>query len=390
MKYLPIGDFCVTGSGGTPSRSNMAEFYDAGTIPWIKSGELANSIVDRASEFITEKGLEGSSAKLLQPGAILVAMYGATVGQVSRLTISAATNQAICHIYPDTKVCDQHYLYRVLKGARDELLQKRVGGGQPNISQGILREFKVPLPPLPKQKRISQILDAADALRAKRHESIAQLDALVKSTFLEMFGDPVTNPIGWPQVSLATLVRDGDKINYGVVQPGEHVIDGKPLVRVGDFTNGQLSTKNMKFIDPSIEKQYKRSRLTGDELLISCVGSIGNICAVNESAKGYNIARAVARVPLGKSVDRTFMLFCLRSTAVQQHFGKETRTVSQPTLNIALIKTAPVICPPISLQQKFATIVKSIQSQKFLLQTHLTELNTLFASLQSRAFNGEL
>lgn len=390
MNLLSISDFCETGSGGTPNRSKHLEYYDGGTIPWVKSGELAQSIVESAEEFITPKGLAESSAKLLEPGAILLAMYGATVGQVSRLAISAATNQAICHIYPDTKLCDPDYLYRVLKGAKDKLLAKRVGGGQPNISQKIVRDLQIPLPPLAEQKRIAAILDAADGLRAKRSESLAQLDTLLQSAFLDMFGDPVTNPKGWKQVELSTLVDLADKINYGVVQPGDDFPGGMPLVRVGDFAGGSLDTSDMKYIDPEIEKKYKRSRLNGRELLVSCVGSIGLVCKVSEAEEGFNVARAVARVPLKEEINRDFMLHCLRSASVQRHFQKETRTVSQPTLNISLVKTTPVIQPPTELQQRFATIVESVERQKTRMRAHLAALDALFVSLQSLAFSGNL
>ena len=390
MKVLRIGDFCKTGSGGTPNRSKQSEYYDGGTIPWVKSGELAQSVIDSAEEFITKSGLGDSSAKLLPPGAILIAMYGATVGQVARLAISAATNQAICHIYPDQEVCSPDYLYRFLEGAKNRLLAKRVGGGQPNISQKIVRDLRVALPPLAEQKRIAEILDAADRLRAQRREALAQLDTFLQSTFLDLFGDPVTNPMGWEQVELSSLIEDEDKINYGVVQPGDDQLHGKPFIRVGDFVGGVLRIANVKLIDPEIEAKYLRSRLNGRELLVSCVGSIGTVCKVPNEAAGFNIARAVARVPLKENISRDFMLHCLRSEAVQRHFLKETRTVSQPTLNIGLIKTTPVIQPPSELQRRFAAIVAAIEAQKARHCAHLADLDTLFAALQQRAFNGEL
>ena len=390
MQLLQIKDFCRTGSGGTPSRSKQQEYYVNGTIPWVKSGELARSIVDTASEYITEAGLKGSSAKLLQPGAILIAMYGATVGQVSKLGITAATNQAICNIYPDTNICDLDYLYWVLKSAKDHLLSQRVGGGQPNISQTIIKSLKIPLPPLSEQKRIAGILDAADSLRAKRREALAQLDTLLQSTFLDLFGDPVTNPKGWEQQELSSLIEGDDKINYGVVQPGDDDPTGKPLIRVGDFVSGELNTTKVKCISAEIEKKYSRSRLNGRELLVSCVGSVGTICRVPKSAKGYNIARAVARIPLKEEISREFMMHCLRAPSVQRYFLKETRTVSQPTLNIALIKTAPVFFPPHELQQHFAAIVEKVEAQKARMRRQLDELDTLYAALQQRAFNGKL
>ncbi|MEP2775337.1 MAG: restriction endonuclease subunit S [Luteolibacter sp.] len=253
-----------------------------------------------------------------------------------------------------------------------------------------LKEYQIPLPPLAEQKRIAAILDAADALRAKRQQALAHLDDLLQSTFLTLFGDPVTNPMGWEQVELSELIETGDKINYGVVQPGEEFPGGKPLVRVGDFVSGDLDKTSIKYIDPEIEKKYSRSRLNGRELLVSCVGSVGTISKVPAWAKGFNIARAVARVPLKKDLSRDFMLFCLRSQAVQRYFLKETRTVSQPTLNIGLIKTVSVISPPLPLQQRFAAIVGKIEAQKSRHRAHLAELDTLFASLQSRAFSGEL
>jgi len=217
LKVLPLDSFCRTGSGGTPSRSRKSEYYDNGTIPWVKSGELARPVVDSAAEFITESGLNGSSAKYLEPGAILIAMYGATVGQVSRLGIAAATNQAICHIYPDKDVCDSGYLFRVLQGAKDRLLARRVGGGQPNISQTIIRKLQIPLPPIGEQKRIARILDAADALRSKRRESVAQLESLLQSTFLDMFGDPVANPMEWEVKKLREI---STKITSGATPRG--------------------------------------------------------------------------------------------------------------------------------------------------------------------------
>jgi type I restriction enzyme S subunit len=291
-----------------------------------------------------------------------------------------------------TSAIDRGYLFHFLRLPKMVALatSRCTGANLPRLSPSQLETFEVPLPPLPEQKWIAAILDAADALRAKRRESIEQLDSLVQATFLEMFGDPVTNPKGWPHVELATLISQDDRINYGVVQPGDDFPGGRPLVRVGDFADGVLDTANLKTIAPDIESRYVRSRLKGDELLVSCVGSIGTICKVTANERGFNIARAVARVPLMARVNREFVMHCLRSSAVQRHFAKETRTVSQPTLNIALIKTAPILTPPVDLQTRFAFIVESIEQQKARLKTHLTELDTLFASLQSRAFNGEL
>lgn len=132
----PIKAFCHTGSGGTPSRQQEPIFY-GGSIPWVKSGELKEFIVVETKETITEAALAQSSAKLIPPGSLLVAMYGATVGRIAILGIEAASNQAVCHIIPDESLADRRYLFYALRTQVPRWLEQRVGGAQPNISQQI-------------------------------------------------------------------------------------------------------------------------------------------------------------------------------------------------------------------------------------------------------------
>lgn len=330
----------------------------------------------------------------VRPGDLLLAWSG-TPGTSFGAHIwtgpEGVLNQHIFRIDLTGKEIEKRWFQFCLNQSLNELIHRAHGGvGLKHVTKGAVDNIEIPLPPLAEQKRIARILDAADALRAKRRESLAQLDSLLQSTFLDLFGDPVSNPMGWDQCELGAVVAPDDRINYGVVQPGDDFPNGRPLIRVGDFVGGELDLTGIKYIDPKIDDQYERSRLLGTELLISCVGSIGTVCRVPREAKGHNIARAVARVPLAANVEREFMLFCLRSQGVQNYFASETRTVSQPTLNIGLIKTATVTIPPLPLQRRFAAIVESVERQKARQRAHLAELDALFASLQHRAFRGEL
>ncbi|WP_017713916.1 restriction endonuclease subunit S [Prochlorothrix hollandica] len=253
-----------------------------------------------------------------------------------------------------------------------------------------LKRTFFPLPPLEEQRRIAAILDKADGVRRKRKAAIALTEDLLRSTFLDMFGDPVTNPKGWDIQPLLSLIKEEDRINYGVVQPGDHVKDGKPIVRVGDFKNGKIQKYGVKRISPGIEKQYVKSRLQGNEILISCVGSIGEIAIVDESLKGWNIVRAVARVPLKREIHKTYMVEYLRSSFVQAYFINETRTVSQPTLNVKQIKETPILLPPESLRDDFEHFWVSIKSQISKQEESIREIDNLFNSLLQRAFRGDL
>ena len=190
MKYSTqlIGDFCRTGSGGTPSRKQLEKFYN-GEIPWVKSGELRESIICETEETITQAALRETSVKMVPAGALLVAMYGATVGRIATLGIDATTNQAVCHIIPDESVADQRYLFYALRTQVPKWLEMRVGGAQPNISQQIIKNTKIPLPPLDEQRRIAAILDKADAVRRKRQEAIRLTEELLRSAGINLSRD---------------------------------------------------------------------------------------------------------------------------------------------------------------------------------------------------------
>jgi type I restriction enzyme S subunit len=228
-------------------------------------------------------------------------------------------------------------------------------------------------------------------LRVKRRAALAQLDSLTQSLFLDLFGDPATNPRGFPKKPLAALVHDGDTINYGVVQPGDDLDDGVPLVRVGDLIEGKVQHCYLKRIAPSIEAAYKRSRLRGCEVLLVCVGATAGLVAIaDESVKGFNIARAIARIPVAEGSIRVFVAAYLRTDWAQRHFQNELRTVAQPTLNIKQICELPVFHPPISLQREFARRVTAVEALKTAQRASLAELDALFVTLQHRAFRGEL
>jgi type I restriction enzyme, S subunit len=143
---MAIGEFCQTGSGGTPSRKQLERYY-GGNIPWVKSGELREGTILETEETITDVALKETSAKLIPANALLVAMYGATIGRVAVLGIEASSNQAVCHIIPDDKVADRRYLFYALRQNVPVWLNRGVGGAQPNISQQIIRTTSIPLPP---------------------------------------------------------------------------------------------------------------------------------------------------------------------------------------------------------------------------------------------------
>ncbi|MCB1234046.1 MAG: restriction endonuclease subunit S, partial [Verrucomicrobiae bacterium] len=160
-KSVKLGQLCEMTSGGTPSRKITSNF--GGKIPWVKSGELTGKTIFETEEYISKEGLRNSSAKIFPKGTILVALYGATIGKLAFLGVDAATNQAICGIFQNTAYSPS-YLYYFLFFERPRLIKKGIGGAQPNISQTILKELVIPLPPLPEQHRIVAKIEALFSL----------------------------------------------------------------------------------------------------------------------------------------------------------------------------------------------------------------------------------
>ena len=154
-----LGEVCKTTSGGTPIKSRP-EYYDGGTIPWLRSGEVCRKDISETEMFITPLGVENSSAKLMPPDTVVVAMYGATAAQVGILRIEATTNQAVCGILPNDKFRPE-FLYYYFRSIQDKLAARAQGGAQPNISQQKIKETTVPLISLSEQDEIVTCLTRA-------------------------------------------------------------------------------------------------------------------------------------------------------------------------------------------------------------------------------------
>jgi type I restriction enzyme S subunit len=184
-----LGEVCITGSGGTPLKSHK-EYYEGGTIPWIQSGEVRQAEICEANNFITDKGLKNSSARIFPKNTVLVAMYGATAGQVGILKFEACTNQAVCGILPNKYLLPE-FIYYYFLYIKDALISQAIGNAQPNISQIKIRETNIPFPSLPEQHRIVAILDQAfaaiDKAKANAEKNLKNARELFESYLSEVF-----------------------------------------------------------------------------------------------------------------------------------------------------------------------------------------------------------
>lgn len=179
VEQIALGDKLQTTSGGTPSSKNKT-YYEGGTIPWLTSGEVRQGTISSTEAYITDSGLENSSAKWVPEGSVVIAMYGATVGSVGVLKIPVTTNQAVCSILPNEKF-NSTFLYYAIQSKYEWMLSQARGAAQPNISQLIIKQMLIPNPPMELQQQFAEIATQAEATKASLRASIEAIDRVIRS-----------------------------------------------------------------------------------------------------------------------------------------------------------------------------------------------------------------
>ncbi|MDO8417565.1 MAG: restriction endonuclease subunit S [Agitococcus sp.] len=372
-----------------------SEWFGSGFDKVIRIGDLQDGRVQLDSALCVDAKINNVSSQFkILPKDILMALSGATVGKIAiaqERDAGAYINQRVAIIRGKTPEAAEFLKYVFSGALQEKLLLSAGGAAQPNLSPKSLALMEIPLPPLSEQKRIAAILDKADSIRRKRQQAIKLADEFLRSVFLDMFGDPVTNPKGWDRKELGDYIAEGDRINYGIVQPGDEVENGVPIVRVGDFKSGKIDKSNLKRVSLDIDKKHLKSKLVGDEILIACVGATaGKVALADMSLSGFNTVRAVTRVRLNEKVNRHYFFRYLQSPFVQQYFQKQLRTVGQPTLNGTQIAQTPILIPDVKHQQKYLEVATKVDLWISSIEDQNNQLTTFIGSLTQKAFSGSL
>jgi restriction endonuclease S subunit len=261
-----------------------------------------------------------------------------------------------------------------------------------------LKPIPVSIPPLPVQRRIAAILDQADALRAKRQEALAQLDSLMHSIFFDMFGDPVGNPKGWEVKKLkeiSTAILSGSTPNGG---SQVYVADGIAFFRSQNVWKNSLSLDDVAYIDVETHSKMKKSSLQNKDILITKTGrintensSLGRAAIFTGKNDTANINGHVYLVRLKTGLIHKFVLHILITDEYREFIRSVcVGGIDKRQINKEHLEDFPIIFPPLDLQCRFADIVENIEKQKSLAIAQLAALENMFASLQHRAFRGEL
>ena len=384
MEIKRLGELCNIVSGGTPSRTKT-EFWNNGTIPCVKIGDIKEKYINETDEFITKEGLDGSSTKMLPAGTILYTIF-ATLGEVGILEIAACTNQAIAGIMiNDIKQLNTDYLYYYLKSKKTYVNRVGRGVAQNNINMSMLKALEVPVPELSKQLEIVKVIDKAYEVIEDRKQELKCLDNLIRARFVEMFGDPVLNEKGWKIVTVGDIVTE---VRYGTSKPA--VEGGKyPYLRMNNLTaDGHLDLKDLKYIDIS-EDEIEKCVVRKGDVLFNRTNSIELVgkTAVFDLTEEMVIAGYIIRVRLTKEMLPVVFSQYMNLEPLKVILrGMAKGAVNQANINAQELQSIKVYIPDMKLQNQFADFVQQIDKSKDSVQKALDEAQLLFDSLMQQYF----
>ncbi len=391
-----LGEVCETGAGGTPLKTHK-DYFEGGSIPWLLSGEVSQGEIFEAKNFITEKGLKNSSAKLFPPNTVLVAMYGATAGQVGILRFEACTNQAVCGILPNDKTIPE-YLFYCFLSKKEELVAQAVGGAQPNISQIKIKNTKIPLPPLSEQQRIVSILDecfaAIDKAKANAEQNLRNAKELFES-YLENLITEIYNSNETKTISELAKVIGGYSF-----KSGDFKKEGKyQVIRMGNVRPGIIrENESPVFINELDEKALAKALLQRNDVIITQTGTkkkrdYGFTVIIEK--ENYLLNQRIATIRFSeKYLPKFFLYFSWTNLFKDQYFANETGTVGQGNVGIGAITDAKVPFIKIKQQEEFISKIDVILDETERLgniyKKKLNDLDEMKKSVLQKAFAGEL
>ena len=403
-KKVKLGDICdyVT-SGGTPLASRD-DYYTPGTIPWLKTKEVNYSRITKTENYISEKGLNNSSAKLIPENSVIVAMYGQgdTAGRVAINKIPLTTNQACCNFIINKSIADYNFIYYQLCTLYDKMVSLKTGGAQPNLNAAKLKGLEISLPPLETQQKIAEILSAYDDLIENNRKQIKPLEEAAQKLYKEWFVklnfpghenrkivDGV--PEGWKKVTLENVLS---KITTGL-NPRKNFVLGKgknyyvTIKNMGD-NNIYLDDKCDKVDNDALIKINKRSNLQTGDILFSGIGTIGRVYLVSIPTNNWDVSESVFTMRANELVTKEFLYLLLLSDDMQAYCDLNAHGAAQRGIRMADLKAYKFSLPNNQTINAFTKIISPYIQKSQILKNQINDLQSARDKLLPKLMNGEL
>ena len=376
MEYITVKELFKITKG---KKVEEIDYENENSIRYIQIDDLRNNNNIKHCENINKY-------VIAKKEDIIIAWDGANAGTIG-FGIEGAIGSTLAILRKENKEMDTEFCGLFLRSKSAYLREKCTGATIPHIQRTALEDIKIPKISLNKQIEIKNIINKAQELIDKRKEQIEALDELVKSKFIEMFGDPITNPKGWNTCELREGIKE---IKYGTSTPPVFSEEGIPFVRATNIKAGRIIENDMKYISEEEAKKIEKCKLAlGDTIIVRSGANTGDNAFVSEeyvgAYGGYDII-----VKLNEKINYIFLNAILNSVYRDIIIQPLTRRAGQPHLNSEQIQSLVIFMPPIELQNQFADFVKQVDKLKFEMEKSLKELEDNFNSLMQKAFKGEL
>lgn len=381
-----LGDICAVVSGTTP-KSDCAEYWD-GSLNWVTPAELSedSDMIYESQRKITEKAVKDSSLKSFPAGTVLLSSR-APIGKVAIAGTEMYCNQGFKNLICSNAIYNR-YLYHFLKNKTDYLNSMGRGATFKEISKGIVESIEIPLPSLDEQRKIAAVLDKVSGLIAKRRQQLDKLDELVKSRFIELFGDTEYNTKGFPTYKLNDLCKIGSSKR---IYQNEWSAEGIPFLRISDLTERiDNGTEQCDWFIPS--KRYEELLTQGlvpasGDILVTSRGTLGKCYIVLDTDKFYFQDGMISWLSsFGKEVTSLYISSLFSMPDIQKQVSKMQAGSTVSYLSIAMLKNLDIVLPPLELQQQFVAFVQQVDKSKSAIQKSLEKLETLKKALMQDYF----
>jgi type I restriction enzyme S subunit len=383
-----LGDLIKPVVSWNPTRSPDEQFDYID----LSSVDQDRKLVSGATRLLT-KDAPSRARQLVSPGDVLVSTVRPNLNGVAVVpdTLENATASTGFTVLRPGSGLEGRYLFHWVRSPHfiDDMVRSATGASYPAVSDRIVKASMIPLPPLDEQRRIAAILDQADALRAKRREALGHLDDLTQSIFLDMFGNHLGSS-DWPTLQLQQAVKSGTLVTYGIVQAGDEYPEGIPYIRTGDISNGKVDVARLRRTDPEIARRFDRSRVETGDIVMSIRATVGTTAMVPREIDGANLTQGTARIAPGVRTLGVYLLHYLRSLDVQRWIQRQVKGATFQEITLSRLRELAVAIPPLDQQERFALRVAAVDSLAAQSRAQVQALDSLFVSLQSRAFAGEL
>lgn len=389
IKKMKIKEFAEVVSGSTP-KTKVDEYWN-GEYFWITPAEIkeGDKYINYTSRTITKEGVDSCSLRELRPNTVLLSSR-APIGKVALLGNSMYCNQGFKNLICNEEIVNPEYIYYWLSSKKEYLNSLGRGATFKEISKKIVEDIEVPVQTLEEQKKIVNVLNKSQELIEKRKEQIELLDELVKSRFIEMFGDPVTNPKGWEKGRIADIVV---KTQYGTSAKADEQNGEFKVLRMNNITyGGHWDFSSIKYVDLN-EKDKEKYLVYKGEVLFNRTNSkelVGKT-AVYKGDKPMAYAGYLVRAIPNERATGEFIAAYMNTKYIKAKLLNMAKSiVGMANINAEEFKKIDIYIPPIELQNKYIQFVEQVDKLKFEMEKSLKELENNFNSLMQKSFNGEL